>query len=68
MYEIQYTKLALMKDGSPGNVIQGHDVAYMDCEIEHIEARLRNELKNEKRSHKYYPIVDKIMKIPGHIV
>lgn len=68
MYQVEYTRLALLGDGKPGNVSQGDDVSYMDCEIEHIEAMLRNELNREERTHKYYPVVNKITKIKGHIV
>jgi hypothetical protein len=68
MYKIKYTKLAIVNDGTSGNIPQGVATAYMDCELEHLEARLRNDLSDERKIKRFYPDINNIEKIDGHIV
>ena len=64
MYKVKYTKLAIMKDGTIGNISQGGDTAYMDCGLKNIEALLTNDLLDKKRC----PVINNIEKINGHVV
>ncbi len=64
MYKVTYSKIAIMNDGSHGNISQGDDTAYLSCLIEDIPAKLENDLKPKRR----YPIIKTIVKVVGHIV
>lgn len=66
MYKVKYTKLALMPDGSKGNISQGNDIAYMQCNISEIDAILSFNLKRNEK--KYHPVIKSIEKIEGQIV
>jgi hypothetical protein len=68
MYKVQYTKLAKMNDGTVGNISQGVGFAYMDCTLSEIEAKLQADLMAEEKRHKYFPSVDSVTQIDGHIV
>ena len=68
MYLIKYTKLAILKNNDIGNISQGDSVAYMDCSIEQIENKLKIYLSEKARVKKYYPIINEIIKVDGHIV
>lgn len=68
MYKIFYTKLAIGKDFSVGNVSQGQDVAYMDCEFEDLGPRLKLYLRDKAQGGKFFPVIDNVAKIKGHIV
>lgn len=64
MYQVEYTKLAIGKDGEVGNISQGKGIAYMDCLIDQIQSRLEADIEKDKK----WPCVDKVTRIKGHIV
>lgn len=68
MYKIRYVKLAILDGGEIGNISQGNGTAYMDCELENIERKLKDNLLGEKDDLKYHPIIKNVEKIEGHIV
>ncbi len=68
MYKVSYTKLAIMAEDEIGNISQGNNIAYMDCDIELIPPRLRDNLSDKKSIKRYHPIINNIEKIKGHIV
>jgi len=68
MYKIEYTKFPIMADGSAGNIARGCGVAYADCELDCVEARLNNDLKAEHKEHKFIPHITKVKLIQGHII
>ena len=68
MYKVNYAKLAIMSDGGVGNISQGNDIAYMDCDIELIPPRLRSHLLGTGEEKKYFPFRISIKWIDGHIV
>lgn len=48
-YKVEYYKLALMGDGTHGNIIQGSGTAYTDEPIERIPTLINDYLKKENR-------------------
>ena len=68
MYKINYTKLAIMEDGSTGNISQGKGTAYMVCPISDIENKLIKDLAHTANEKKYYPLIITISAIDGHMV
>ncbi len=68
MYKVKYTKVALLPDGTRGNVSQGVDYAYIDCLTGYIEGKISHHLSEKAYPKKYYPIIESIERIPGHIV
>jgi len=68
IFKVDYTKLALMKDGSTGNIPQGTGIAYMNCELHEIEKILSVKLGNPVNKHRFAPIIEHISLIKGDIV
>ncbi len=68
MYIVKYTKLAIMKDGTRGNISQGDETAYIDCEFEDIRTKLKAYLLRSERAKKNWPLINTVKKIKGHIV
>lgn len=68
MYRVNYAKLALMKNGTTGNISQGDDVAYMNCSLGLVEKRLEMYLSHDNRKKKYVPVIRSVERIPGHLV
>jgi hypothetical protein len=48
-YKVKYYKLALMKDGTNGNINQGQGVIFTDAPIEQIPTILNDHLQEKKR-------------------
>lgn len=68
MYKVEYTRLALMPDGSKGNISQGDNVAYMNCIITEIDQRLNDALSAPANKKRYIALINNIKRIQGHIV
>ena len=47
MYKVKITLLALMEDGSSGNISQGECIIYTDVELKEIDSAIDNTLKDE---------------------
>ena len=63
-YKVNYYKLAKMKDGSIGNIPQGHGVVYTDSEIKIIEFVINKRLEEKKQ----ICVVQSIEKIEGSCI
>lgn len=68
MYKVKYTKIAVMKDGTAGNISQGDDIAYVDCNINNIEEKLQEFLQDKKKPRQYFPTINVIQRIGGHLI
>ena len=66
MFKVEYSRLALMPDGSAGNVKQGNDIAYTETDLVSIPVELGKYLKS--KGNKYTFIINKITLINGHLV
>ena len=66
MYKVEYEYVSIMSDGTLGNICQGNNVAYMDCDLSEIEDNLEGYLRNKEKP--ISPIISSVKKIPGHIV
>lgn len=64
MYKVTYEMLAIMDDGSKGNISQGSGVAYMEAGIAAIPVLLNNYLANKKR----VAVISNIQKIKGYCI
>ena len=60
-YKVSYYKLALMDDGTTGNIRQGSGIAYTDKPIEKIPESLNKHLKDKKR----IAVIQEIVKVEG---
>lgn len=65
MFKVEYSRLAVLPDGSIGNVNQGNDVAYIDTSLEAIPQSLDNHLF--EHGNKYKHVINKVTLIKGHI-
>jgi len=66
MYKVDYQRLAITKNDSVGHVIQGSDVAYMDCKIDEIPKQLEAYLSGD-HIFKYKAVIKNIEEIKGHV-
>jgi hypothetical protein len=64
MYKVKYYTLALMADGTNGNINMGNGVAYMQMNIEDIPKLLNDHLDSKKRMG----VVTNIEKIDGECI
>ena len=64
MYKVNYYTLALMTDGTNGNINMGNGIAYMQAPIEKIPTLLNDHLDSKKR----IGIVTKIKKVKGECI
>lgn len=62
-YKVKFNTLALLTDGSTGNVIQFTDTVYTDCEIDQI--KLKIDLHYLTIGKKVVSVIDSIEKIDG---
>ncbi|WP_283640103.1 hypothetical protein [Mesonia mobilis] len=60
-YKVDYIKLAIMPDGTTGNINQGGGVFYTDENIEKIPELVNKVLEKQKRK----AIIQKITKLEG---
>ena len=66
MYKVEYDTVAIMPDGTKGNVSQGKGIAYMKCSLTAMSDILRAHLEEGEKP--LSPIVVKIDMIQGEIV
>jgi hypothetical protein len=64
MYKVNYYTLALMTDGTNGNINMGNGIAYMQAPIEKIPTLLNDHLDGKKR----IGIVTEIKKVEGECI
>ena len=64
MYKVNYYTLALMTDGTNGNINMGNGIAYMQAPIEKIPTLLNDYLDTKKR----IGIVTEIKKVEGECI
>jgi len=64
MYKVNYYTLALMNDGTNGNINMGNGIAYMQAPIEKIPTLLNDHLDSKKR----IGIVTEIKKVEGECI
>lgn len=64
MYKVNYYTLALMSDGTNGNINMGNGIAYMQAPIEKIPTLLNDHLDVKKR----IGIVTNIEKVEGECI
>ncbi len=64
MYKVNYYTLALMPDGTSGNINMGNGTAYMEAPIEKIPILLDDHLSSKKR----IGIITEIKKIEGECI
>ena len=65
MFKVEYSKLAVLPDGSIGNINQGNDIAYIDSDLENVPQLLSNYLF--ENGDKYTHIINKVTNVKGHI-
>lgn len=63
-YKVDYYTLALMKDGTAGNIKQGTGTVYTDNDIELIPLTLNEHLRSKKR----IGVVTKIEEVEGECI
>lgn len=66
MYKVEYDTVAIMPDGSKGNISQGKRVAYMQCSLSSMSDILKAHLVEGKKP--LFPKVIKIDSIEGEII
>lgn len=66
MFKVGYDTVAIMPDGSTGNLSQGKGIAYMQCELKEIDNTLKDYLGD--RENPLHPIVGNIERVEGEIV
>lgn len=64
MYKVEYFTLALMEDGTSGNIHQGRGVCYTDLELADVESALNRYLKTRRRCG----VVTRVEKVDGHVI
>lgn len=64
VYKVEYYTLALMSDGTNGNINMGNGVAYMQMPIEKIPTILNDHLDSKKR----IGVVTNIKKVAGECI
>ena len=68
MYKVYYQKIAILNDGSKGNISFGKDVAYVDCDFGDIKSLLEEYLLRRTVKNKEHPLINKVKYIKGHIL
>ena len=72
MWKVKYDTVATMADEGFGNISQGTDVAYMECDLDVVEIRLEQyfiaKANDAGKSRPLHPIVTSVEKVDGHIV
>jgi hypothetical protein len=63
-YKVDYYTLALMDDGTNGNILQEHGTVYTDAPIEQIPTILNDHLQDKKRMG----VVKTIIKVEGECI
>jgi len=66
MYKVEYDTVAIMNDGSLGNISQGKDVAYMDCHLSQIDDDLQGFLRNQEKPKS--PVINNVVRVKGHLI
>lgn len=64
VYKVDYYTLALMSDGTNGNINMGNGTAYMQAPIEKIPTLLNDHLDSKKRM----AVVTNIKKVDGECI
>ena len=64
VYKVDYYTLALMSDGTNGNINMGNGTAYMQAPIEKIPILLNDHLYSKKRM----AVVTNIKKVDGECI
>lgn len=64
MFRVTYSKLAIMPAGGIGNISQGTDVAFMDCDFAIIKDVLNAHLLDKH----YVAVIETVDRVGGHIV